>query len=42
LQINFNKYEDTEKIKKWLTENDLDENLNAEEALNEYIEDYEL
>ncbi len=36
------KYEDNEKIKKWLIENELDENLTAEEALNAYIEEYEL
>lgn len=36
------KYESNEKIVKWLEENELEENLNAEEVLNKYIEKYEL
>jgi len=36
------KYSDEEKIKNWLKENDLEENLSAEEALDKYIEKYSL
>lgn len=36
------KYTSKEKIKTWLQDNDLDENLTAKEALNEYIKKYEL
>jgi len=35
-------YESNEKIEKWLKENDLEQNLKAEEALNKYIEKYDL
>jgi len=36
------KYSNIDNIKKWLENNDLDENLTAEQALNSYIEKYEL
>ncbi len=36
------KYSNNDNIRTWLKNNDLDENLTAEEALNKYIEKYEL
>ena len=36
------KYQDKEKIKNWLKENKLDENLTAEQVINKYKEKYEI